>query len=117
MNTVHFPTIVLGQAAPEATAPPVTASTGQNPGFMPTAPPASGLAPGAVATTVTFSLLAIVIFIAWLAVKHYKGQLRDIVLGMMIGTLGAGGFVGALTWAVIAVFVKLIQAGAQAISS
>jgi hypothetical protein len=111
----HFaavPVVVLGQAAPA-----VDAQTSQppDPGFLPQAPKSSGLPAGAIGGGITFSLLAIALFVGWLVVKHYGHKLTTLVVGICIGVLGAGGFVGALAWALIRVFVTVVTSVGNAV--
>ena len=111
------PILVIGQAAPTATAPPTTASTAQPPapGVFPQAPQGSGLGPGAANTIISFSLLLVLLFAAWLVIKHYKHKLTTLVLGICIGTVGATGFIGALAWALVNVFVTVLNSVGHAI--
>jgi hypothetical protein len=104
-------TVILGQA--EAPAPP--ASTAANPGIFPTPPPMAGLGAGAVAGGITFTGLFIALVIAFIAVKIYKSKVKDIVLGVCIGVLGAGGFVGAIAWTLIGIAVQLIKSLSSAV--
>jgi hypothetical protein len=103
--------LLLGQTVAEKQAAPA------DPGILPSAPPSSGLPAGAVGTTITVSLLFVALVIGWWAVKYGKGRLRDVVIGSCIGVLGAGGIVGALTWTVISVGVKVVSALGGALSS
>lgn len=104
MNT---PVIILGQ---EATAPPATtaATAPPNPGLLPTAPASSGL-PTAAAGGITLSLLFVALVVTFIAVKAYKVKVGAVLLGVCIGVLGAGGFIGALAWALIGVGVKVVS--------
>lgn len=95
------------------TSPPATAVA--DPGIVPQPPPMSGLEAGAIGGGITFSLLAVAIFIGWLIIKHYKHKLTTLVVGICIGVLGAGGFIGALAWSLIRVFVTIASSVGHAI--
>jgi hypothetical protein len=95
--------VLLGQA-PAAPA----AGTTPDPGILPQAPSMAGLPGGPIGTSITVSLLFGALIVAFIAIKVYKSRVKDIVLGVCIGVLGAGGFVGALAWALIGIVVKLI---------
>jgi hypothetical protein len=96
--------LLLGQAAPTSAAPGAT----PDPGILPQPPPMAGLPGGAIGTSITVSLLFGALVVAFIAIKVYKSRVKDIVLGVCIGVLGAGGFVGAMAWVLIGIIVKLI---------
>jgi hypothetical protein len=88
---------VLGQTAAPA-----------DPGIIPQAPAMAGLPGGAVGQSITFSLLFVALVIGFIGIKVYKMKAGAIVLGVCIGVLGAGGFVGSIAWTLIGGVVKVI---------
>jgi hypothetical protein len=89
--------LVLAQAAPGAPG-----------GILPTPPPGTNLG-AAGAATASVSLLLLLAVAAWVCVKQKGAQWPHIGLGVAIGVVGAGTFVGAMTWSVLGIIVQLIN--------
>lgn len=99
MNQLTNTAFVLAQAAPGAPG-----------GLLPTPPP------GATAGTATasISMLLLLAVAAWVCVKQKGAQWPHIFLGVAIGVVGSGTFVGSLTWSVLGIINQLItQIGAN----
>jgi hypothetical protein len=79
-------------------------------GVLPTPPAGSH----ATAGTASVSLLLLLALAAWICVKQKGAQWPHIGLGVAIGVVGAGTFVGAVTWNVLGILTQLLsQLGAS----
>lgn len=91
LATIHHLTLLAEATAPGGVLPTPPAGTKANAG------------------TASVSLILLLGLAAWICVKQKGAQWPHIGLGVCIGVVGAGTFIGAVTWNVLGIFTQLLS--------